>query len=184
MTYRDTGVYDPEWLLAEAAAAVQSDTEADVLAEAAELLEAEQSRVRIGDRCRPGTRVRLSTCQGTSIFGLVVATGDEILVLAADDDVQVAVAIESLVRICGLEPALRVEQTPTLRVQVTWSSWLRRCSEIDVTCRDGWQSSLQVAAVGADHVDGWTPTGNLVTVAFSGLIQAAAGGTRRWTQQP
>lgn len=178
------GVYDPETLLAEAAAAVQTDTEADVLTEAAELLVAEQARVRIEDRWRPGARVQVSLVPQGSIQGQVIAAGPELAVLLGADGSQHAVAVASIARISGLGPALRAEEASGMRVRPSWGAWLRRCEVVCVTCRDGWQQVLQVVSVGADHLDGRSLDGSLECLAFSALVQASVPGSRQWTAPP
>lgn len=174
----------PESLLAEAAAAVQSDTDADVLFEAAEILVAERARVRLADRWQPGAATHLRTCLGTSLDGRVLAAGPD-LVLVVDDSGGVhALAMSALNRVCGLSSPLRLEISVP-GVSPTWGSWLRGCRLVHVWCRDGWNVRAAVVAVGSDYVDlallddnspaaGHEPARGTVTIPFHALVQVRA----------
>ena len=172
-------MHEPESLLAEIAAAVQSDTEADVLVEAAELLVAEQSRVSLGDRWRIGEGVRVATILGARVQGQVLGAGDQLLLLQATGGVLHAIAVPAIARVTGLGPALHPEEPRSPRAELSWSWWLRRRDIVTVSCWDGWQQALRIAAVGADHFDGWSQEGTLESVPFSALVHASARGPRR-----
>jgi hypothetical protein len=172
-------VHEPESLLAEIAAAVQSDTDADVLVEAAEFLVAEQSRLRLVDRWRMGEFVRVGTCLGAWVQGHVLDAGTQLLLLQATGGALHAIAVPAIVRVRGLDSALRPEEPMATRAELSWPWWLRRRDVVTVTCRDGWQEVLQIASVGADHFDGWSQARTLESVPFSALVHASARGTPR-----
>ena len=171
-------------MLAEVAAAVQSDAEADVLVEAAEILVAERARVRLRDRWRPGTSVRITTILGESIVGRVRSSGPQMVVLDGVDRECHAIAYSGIVRVEGVGPALRLEEGPELRVQLTWATWLRRMEVIMLQCRDGWRQMLRVNSVGSDHFDGFAEDGLLQAFPFSGLVQATARDSQRSSPLP
>jgi len=177
-------MHEPDWLLAEIAAAVQSDADADVLAEAAEILVAERGRVRLGDRWRPGTSVRIATTLGQSIVGRIHASGPELVVIDGIDGAAHAVASAGVARVEGLASALRPEEVREPRIAVTWASWLRRSEVVLLQCRDGWRQVVQVTAVGSDHLDGWSQDGISHAIPFSALVQATDRGSRRSSPRP
>jgi hypothetical protein len=171
---RSRGVYEPEALLAEVAAAVQSDSESDVLTEAAELLVAEQARARLQDRWRVGAQVVVSTYLGASVRGQVLGAGEHLVVVGEPTGIQHAVAVRAITRVEGLAPALRSEQDGIPRVQVSWARWLRRFPVVSVTCGDGWHQQVEVIAVGADHVDCMVSPRTVQSLPFASLVQATS----------
>lgn len=177
-------MHEPERLLAEIAAAVQSDADADVLAEAAEILVAERGRVRLGDRWRPGTKVRIATILGESITGRVRAVGAQIVLIDGIDGASHAIASDGIARVEGLGSVLRPEETPQPRVQVTWAWWLRRSEVALLQCRDAWREIVRVTAVGIDHLDGWSQDGTRQTIPFSALVLATDRGSRQSSPRP
>jgi hypothetical protein len=158
---------DPESLLAEAAASVQSDSDADVLSEAAEILTAERARVCWEDRWQAMAGTVLLACQpGPDITGTVLSIGPDLVVVADRDETEHAVAWTSVMRVAGLPLVLHPElighgardgEGPTGRLQsirgLSWSRWLRASRDVRVTCVDGWQAQGCVLTVGADHLD-------------------------------
>lgn len=184
--YRTTA---PEALLASVAAEVQSDIDADVLAEAAEILIAERTRTRLEDRVRAtGGSIQVTTVLGERVIGVVQLIGSAVLVLRDERGVEHALAWASISRIHGLGPALRAEdakdaRTPVEVCQVTWGWWLRRCQVVDLHCTDGWRAIGRIAQVGADHVDvlvrdesGGAASGQITTIPFAAIARASAYG--------
>lgn len=142
----------PDRLLAEAAAAVQSDDDADVLAEAAEILVAERGRVRLADRWQSGAMVQVRTCLGSALSGRVLRSGPDLVIIVDADGAVHALAVTAVHRVSGLPSLLRPEDGRPV-MAVTWGSWLRECQVVQARCLDGWQALAEVLAVGVDHVD-------------------------------
>jgi hypothetical protein len=172
----------PEDLLAEAAAGLQSDIDADVLAEAAEILTAERVSLGIVDRLAAASRpVTMTLRSGCVVEGIVRDVGDRVVVLAGGDGVEHCIAIAGIVTVRGLPMALstgdlanvdlanvdfvnvdQVNSTKTARgirrrsaVALTWGSYLRAATAIEVRIIlfDGTSLTGLPALVGADHVD-------------------------------
>lgn len=155
---------DPDGLLAEAAASVQSDSDADVLGEAAEILTAERARVHWEDRWQlDGAVVRLACQPGPDLTGTALSIGPDLLVLADRDGTEHAVSWISVMRASGLPTVLHPELIearsdrpirPVPKIHGTsWSRWLRESLDVRVMCADGWQAQGRVLGVGADHLD-------------------------------
>jgi hypothetical protein len=148
---RRWGPADAVWL--EAVAAVQSDIEADVRAEAHEVFMAEAARSRLEDRV--GMARILLRC-GTWVEGRL-GGGERVaghLVLAGIDDRECVVPIGAVANLLGAAPALRVEGAPG---DPTVTSWLREvvvAGEVMrvLDCSGRWWAG-PIAFVGADHVD-------------------------------
>lgn len=155
---------DPDGLLAEAAASVQSDADADVLGEAAEILTAERARVRWEDRWQlDGAVVRLACQPGPDLTGQVLLIGPDLVVLADRDGTEHAVSWASVMRVSGLPTVLHPElieprgdgphrQVPMIH-GTSWSRWLRESLDVRVMCADGWRGQGRVLRVAADHLD-------------------------------
>lgn len=150
---------DELWL--EASAHVQSDDEADLRAEAAEVFLAEAARTRLEDHAGP---VRITLRSGRVIDGQLVADDPVAghLCVADADGGQTRVPIGAIDHVTGSHPALRDE----VRVARTLTSWLRDCwrlgDAIAVLNRSGRWHRGTIDFVGADHVvllaDGGTVT--------------------------
>lgn len=158
---------DPDGLLAEAAASVQSDSDADVLGEAAEILTAERARVCWEDRWQSNCgMVRLACQPGPDLAGTVLSVGPELVVVVDHHGIEHAVSWTSVLRAAGLPNVLHPEvigqgdphgEGPARQLQkirgVSWSRWLRAARDVRVTCVDGWQAQGTVLRVFADHLD-------------------------------
>lgn len=97
----------PEDLLAEAAAGLQSDIDADVLAEAAEILTAERVSLGIVDRLAAASRpVTMTLRSGCVVEGIVRDVGNRVVVLAGGDGAEHCIAIAGIVTVRGLPMAL------------------------------------------------------------------------------
>lgn len=165
---------------------MQSDDEADVLVEAAEILVAERGRVRLVDRWRPGALVQVRTCLGTIVAGRVQAAGPDLVIIQGGSGAVHALALRAVHRVSGLPSLLRAEE-PGHGIALTWGSWLRECYAVQAWCLDGWQAQAQVVVVGSDHVDlavvEDSPGGSaeheagIVTVPFHALVQVRAAGS-------
>ena len=127
----------PEDLLAEVAAGLQSDTDAEVLAEAAEILTAERVSLGIVDRLSAAQwPVTMTLRSGCRVEGMVRDVGDRVVVLAGVDGAEQCIAIASVVTIRGLPSSLSPE-TVSNEIQrgqgvrrpavgaLTWGSYLR-----------------------------------------------------------
>ena len=173
----------PEDLLAEVAAGLQSDTDAEVLAEAAEILTAERVSLGIVDRLSAAQRpVTMTLRSGCRVEGMVRDVGDRVVVLACVDGAEQCIAIASVITIRGLPSSLSNEtvSNETQRGQgvrrpavgaLTWGSYLRAesASESHVILIDGTTITGRLALVGADHVDLLLADGAVTTCAISSI---------------
>ena len=173
----------PEDLLAEAAAGLQSDTDAEVLAEAAEILTAERVALGIVDRLSAAQRpVTMTLRSGCRVEGIASDVGDRVVVLAGVDGAEQCIAIASIVTIRGLPSSLSNEplSNETQRGQgvrrpavgaLTWGSYLRAepASVAHVILIDGTTITGRLALVGADHVDLLVADGAVTTCALSSI---------------
>ena len=173
----------PEDLLAEAAAGLQSDTDADVLAEAAEILTAERVTLGLVDRFAAAQRpVTMTLRSGCRVEGSVQDVGDRVVVLTGVDGAEQCIAIASVVTVRGLPSSLSIEPilNQTQRGQgvrrpavgaLTWGSYLRAepASVAHVILIDGTTITGRLALVGADHVDLLVADGAVTTCALSSI---------------
>lgn len=168
----------PENLLAEAAAGLQSDTDAEVLAEAAEILTAERVTLGLVDRFAAAQRpVMMTLRSGCRVEGMVRDVGDRVVVLAGVDGAEQCIAIASVVTIRGLPSSLSNETQRGQGVRrpvvgaLTWGSYLRAesASESHVILIDGTTITGRLALVGADHVDLLLADGAVTTCAISSI---------------
>jgi hypothetical protein len=171
----------PEDLLAEAAAGLQSDIDADVLAEAAEILTAERVSLGIVDRLSAAPRpVTLTLRSGCVVEGIVRAVGDRVVVLAGGDGAEHCIAIAGVVTVKGLPTALSIvdvsnaaESAHGIRrrsgVAPTWGSYLRASTgvEVRIILFDGTALTGLAALVGADHVDLLMADGAVTTCSLA-----------------
>lgn len=181
------GGSQPDHLLAEAAASLQSDIDADVLAEAAEILTAERVTLRLADRLGAGSNVVTMTLRsGCRIEGTVERGGEDVVVLVDRDGAEHCIAIASVVTARGLRPALSSseqgaqaggDRRPRI-ASVTWGMFLRAQSGIDVrvVLVDGTELTGSPALVGADHVDILGDDGQVTTCALASISRAVRRG--------
>jgi hypothetical protein len=187
----------PEDLLAEAAAGLQSDTDAEVLAEAAEILTAERVSLGIVDRLSVAQgQVTMTLRSGCRVEGIASDVGDQVVVLAGVDGAEQCIAIASVVTIRGLPSSLSNEHrsneprsSVTQRGQefrrpavgaLTWGSFLRAepASEAHVILIDGTAITGRLALVGADHVDLLVADGSVTTCALSAISRVIRQSSR------
>jgi hypothetical protein len=180
---------EPDHLLAEAAASLQSDIDADVLAEAAHILTAERVALTLADRLEAAANpVTMTLRSGCRIEGTVDRRGDDVVVLVDRYGAEHCIALASAVTVRGLRPALSASeqgaQTGGDRgprvASVSWGMFLRAESGIDVrlVLVDGTELSGSPALVGADHVDILGADGNVTTCA---LVSVSRAVRRGWT---
>jgi hypothetical protein len=186
----------PEDLLAEAAAGLQSDIDADVLAEAAEILTAERVSLGIVDRLSAAPRpVTLTLRSGCVVEGIVREVGDRVVVLAGGDGAEHCIAIAGVVTVRGLPTALSnvdvsnaAESAHGMRrrsaVAPTWGSYLRASTlrastlrastgvEVRFILFDGSSLTGLPALVGADHVDLLMADGAVTTCSLAWISRA------------
>ncbi|MSX13020.1 MAG: hypothetical protein F2797_01600 [Actinobacteria bacterium] len=170
-------VTDPDHLLAHAAAGYQSSCDADVVAEAAELVEVEQARVRLLDRLLVTTgRVGISVAGLPVIYGVVVDVGADLIVTSGAGEQVWALRSAAVIAVSGLAVGLRNESSGPVIPELTWPRYLRQLagSEVRVHSRDGVIHVGQLAGVGADFFDlilsGAGLTSRVSTIALNGVI--------------
>ena len=149
-------VTDPDHLLAHAAAGYQSRCDAEVIAEAAGLVEVEQSRVRLVDRLRATTgRVRISVAGLPEIYGSVVDVGADLIVITGAGEQVWALRSAAVIAISGLAVGLRDEGSGPVIPELTWQRHLRQFagSWVRVHTGDGVIYVGEIAGVGADFFD-------------------------------
>ena len=185
----------PEDLLAEAAAGLQSDTDADVLAEAAEILTAERVTLGIVDRLSAAQRtVTMTLRSGCRVEGNIQDVGNRLVILTGVDGAEQCVAIASIVTVRGLPSSLSNEtqrdqgaRRPAVGA-LTWGSYLRAATaaETRIILIDGTSITGRLALVGADHVDLLMADGAVTTCALtsvSRLIRHPARSQRDGTRR-
>jgi hypothetical protein len=170
---------NPDNLLAEVAAGVQSESDADVLAEAADILTTEQSRARLEDRLprAPGV-VTLFLRGGSTVVGSVTGIGDQLAAVTSATGERHCVALASINSMRGLAGGLRAElpatahQIPQMR-DLSWGSFLRGDPGLKarVFLKDGSVLDGLPALVGSDHLDLLIDDGMVVTCPFSAVDQ-------------
>ena len=149
-------VTDPDHLLAHAAAGYQSSCDAEVVAEAAELVEVEQARVRLLDRLLATTgRLGISVAGLPVIDGSVVDVGADLIVISGAGEQVWALRSAAVIAISGLAVGLRKEGSGPVIPELTWPRYLRQLagSEVRVHARDGVMYVGQLAGVGADFFE-------------------------------
>ena len=183
----DTGGSEPDHLLAEAAASLQSDIDADVLAEAAHILTAERVALRLADRLEAAANpVTMTLRSGCRIEGTVDRRGDDVVVLVDRYGAEHCIALASAVTVRGLRPALSAneqgaqtggDRRPRV-ASVSWGMFLRAESGIDVrlVLVDGTELFGSPALVGADHVDILGADGDVTTCALVAISRAVRRG--------
>lgn len=181
------GDNEPDHLLAEAAASVQSDIDADVLVEAAEILTAERVALRLADRLGAAANVVTMTLRsGCRIEGTVVRGGDDVVVLVDRGGAEHCVGVASIITVRGLRPALASRQhggqadsdrRPRV-ASVTWGMFLRAQPAINVglVLVDGIELTGSPSLVGADHVDILGVDGEVTTCALESISRAVRPG--------
>ncbi|MFZ4485068.1 MAG: hypothetical protein ACOYO9_00650 [Candidatus Nanopelagicales bacterium] len=171
----------PEDLLAEAAAGLQSDIDADVLAEAAEILTAERVSLCIVDRLSAAPRpVTLTLRSGCVVEGMVREVGDRVVVLADGAGAEHCIAIAGVVTARGLPAALSNADVSNAAenvhgvhrrsaVATTWGSYLRASTgvEVRIILFDGTSLTGLAALVGADHIDLLMADGAVTTCSLA-----------------
>lgn len=179
----------PDHLLAEAAASLQSQIDADVLAEAAEILTAERVELRLADRLGAAPNlVTVTLRSGCRIEGTVERGGDDVFVLVDRHGAEHCIAMASAVTVRGLRPALASSDQRALAggdrrpriASVTWGMFLRDQSGVDirVVLVDGTELIGSPSLVGADHVDILEVDGAVTTCALESISRAVGWG---WT---
>lgn len=181
-------------LLAEAAAGLQSDIDADVLAEAAEILTAERVSLRMADRlsAAPGP-VSMILRSGCRVEGAIESVGDLVVVLADAQGAEHCIALASIVTVAGLPAALSSgahlpgPDSRTAGVEIdrpagrqralgaaTWGRFLREEPMLDVRLFlfDGSSLTGLPTLVGADHVDLLMADGAMTTCALGSVSRA------------
>ncbi len=176
-------ITNPDDLLAQVAAGLQSNCDAEVIAEAAELAEAERARVRLVDRW-PATSnpISIRSIGLPAVFGTVVAASATVVVVATSSWNLWALSTAAVVCVEGLAAGLRDDGPDRVIPAVTWPSFLRglagelvQVHTIDEITRTG-----ELVGVGADHLDliggGAGQLGSRATIAFTALaaVQALA----------
>ena len=175
---------NPDELLAEAAASVQSESDADVLAEAAEILTADRVGLRLAGRLREARGpVTLALRSGCVVDGVVRDAGDDIAVLSDpfgnDHCVSLLAVLWARGLPAGLSDATIVvashQETRRHRVGiVTWGRFLRAEPgvPIQVVLIDGTVLHGSPALVGLDHLDLLTALDGVVTCALASVTRA------------
>lgn len=170
-------ITNPDDLLAQVAAGFQSNCDADVIAEAAELAEVEQARLRLVDRWLATTGpVSIWVVGLPVIHGSVVAAGSGLVVVRDVDENIWALGGGAVVGIVGLAAGLRDERPDPGRPVLTWSKFLRDLTGVLVRIytTDAMTRSGELVSVGADHLDLITgadgQAGRRITIAFTALV--------------
>ena len=158
-----------EALLAQAASRVQSDADLDVLAEAAGLVLAEQSRLTVADRLARSARVEIELVAGPPVVGAVAEVGRDFVSVTSSDGMEHLVRLTAVVTVRGLASALNTETAPLTR---TWGAAVRRDPDaaVQVWLVSGRVVRGRVALSGADHLDVLTDDG-VVTCALGSVTR-------------
>ena len=173
-------------LLAEAAASLQSDTDADVLAEAAEILTAERVGLSLADRLAATSRpVTMMLRSGCRVEGIVERVGVHVVVLIDRDHARHCIAIASVVAVRGLRPALTASPNASPAgggrpriADLTWGMLLRDepAAHVRIVFFDGSALTGLPALAGADHVDILEADGGVTTCALASVSRAVRQG--------
>ena len=165
----------PDDLLAMVAASVQSDFDAEVLAEAAEIADIERSRQRLLDRWR-GTcgQVTVKMPGLSPVIGEVRVAGTECALIVCDSGSSWVVSLPRLTWVAGLADSLRDENSSNrTALDSTWSQLMREWEGALLRCHlaEGLPLTGVLHQVGADHLDlelGAHP--GRVVIGFSALL--------------
>lgn len=169
-------ITNPDDLLAQAAAGFQSGCDAEVIAEAAELAEVEQARLRLSDRWHATTNpVNVWVVGLPVIYGTVVTAGSSLVVVASGETLW-ALNSTAVIGVAGLASGLRDEGPGRILPELTWSTLLRdftgqllRIHTIDGRIRNG-----ELAGVGSDFFDlresHTDPVSPMFAIGFTALV--------------
>lgn len=170
-------ITNPDDLLAHAAAGYQSRCDAEVIADAAGLVEVEQARVRLVDRLRATTgRVGISVAGLPVIYGAVADVGADLIVIAGAGEQVWALRSAAVIAISGLAAGLREESSGPVMPGLTWPRYLRPLagSGVRVHTGDGVIHVGELAGVGADFFDlsvrGAGIAANVSTISLTAVI--------------
>ena len=117
-------ITNPDDLLAQVAAGLQSDCDAEVIAEAAELAEAERARVRLVDRWSATSNpISIWSVGLPALSGTVVAASATVVVVVTSSWNLWALSADAVVCVAGLAAGLRDDGPDrVIPVQITWIS--------------------------------------------------------------
>ena len=134
-------------------ARVQSDLEAEVVADASEILVAEQARTTLPDRLRIGLRVSITLGTGTVIHGVVAELLEGFVDVVDDDGDAHLVNLDQVDVISGVAGGLGPQTRDA--VLGRWSTVVRALEgeAVHLELRTGRHLRGHIGAVGADHVD-------------------------------
>lgn len=151
-------------------ARVQSDVEAEVVADASEILVAEQARMTLADRLRIGVPVSITLGTGAVIRGVVAESVDGFVDVVDDDGDAHLINLSQVDAISGVAGGLG-PQTPGA-VPGRWSTIVRALEgeAVQVELRSGRLLRGHIGAVGADHVDLVGEAGRL-TIAITAITR-------------
>lgn len=168
MTGGSVSVREDPW--AGVIAQVQSDLENEVVADAAEILVAEQALTTLTDRLRPGAGVSITVWSGTVVRGIVCDVVDGFVDVVADDGDVHLINLDAVDILTGMAGSLA--SSDRLDIRVRWSTIVRALEgeTVRVDLRSGRQLLGRIGTVGADHVDLLADTGCL-TVATSAITR-------------
>lgn len=175
---------DWDALLADLENRFEAERRADVAARAADMAEAEVSAQRLADRLRAaqGRTVRLRTCGGTPVDGVLERAEDDFVLVSEGDGLQALVpsgAIAFVAPLPGPAPQPGGRRRPTLRAAAR--ELARSGARVRVVTRAG-DVVGRIGRVGADHLDvvvdgprpagagsGGTARGGVVTVSVQAV---------------
>lgn len=134
-------------------ARVQSDLEAEVVADASEILVAEQARTTLADRLRIGVPVSITLGTGSAIRGIVADLVEGFVDVVDDEGEAHLVNLDQVDVISGVAGGLGPQTTDV--VVGRWSTIVRALEgeAVHVELRSGRHLRGRIGAVGADHVD-------------------------------
>lgn len=134
-------------------AAFESELEAEVVADAAEVLVAEQARTTLAVRLRVGSPVCVTLRTDTVVRGLVVDLVEGFVDVVDGDGDAHLIALDHIDVVSGLAGGLGSDERRV--VAGRWSSILRGLEgePVQVELRSGRLLRGQISAVGADHID-------------------------------
>lgn len=143
--------HEEHWV--SAIAQVQSDLEAEVVADAAEILVAEQARTTLGDRLRTGAIATITLSTGAAIHGLVLEHVEGFVDVLDGAAHAHLINLDQVDALTGLSGSLGPQTSGTIVSR--WSTIVRALEgeAVLVELRSGRQLRGHIGAVGADHLD-------------------------------
>jgi len=140
----------------EAQAVIEVEERWGLIADASAIAQAERSRMRLADGLmNTRTPIVLSCICGVVMTGFIREVGTDVIVVQELDAEDVAVRLQSVLRIEGLIHSLRVEGCPeSTTAPFTMTSWLRTRTHETIQCQmiDSWSIRGRVEEVGEDFI--------------------------------